>query len=199
MELRPVFSPHRTHVGYSSFTDVRFVDEWRNRRPRIKPLCKYLLFLYKKLADDLCVCTLLDRSLWMLVKVRVRVTLRLAIYRQSARPDDRPPPRPTTGNFIFQLNTCDYSPYVTSSLTRGWVCRLQLLLSSPAQSFSGPSPAGLMTTFYCLRYETPPTWRTRSLYLYPPGTGWPGYTSVPGGISGPPCSSLDVILAVSFM
>jgi hypothetical protein len=28
-----------------------------------------------------------------------------------------------------------------------------------------------MTTFYCLRFETPPTWRTRSLYLYPPGTG----------------------------
>jgi hypothetical protein len=31
-------------------------------------------------------------------------------------------------NFIFQLNTCGYSTYVTSSLTRGWVCRLQLLL-----------------------------------------------------------------------
>jgi hypothetical protein len=32
-----------------------------------------------------------------------------------------------TSNFIFQSNTCGYSPYVTSSLTRGWVCRLQLL------------------------------------------------------------------------
>jgi hypothetical protein len=29
---------------------------------------------------------------------------------------------------IFQMNTCGYRPYVTSSLTRGWVCRLQLLL-----------------------------------------------------------------------
>jgi hypothetical protein len=27
--------------------------------------------------------------------------------------------------------------------------------ASPAQSFSGPSPAGLMTTCYCLRFETP--------------------------------------------
>jgi hypothetical protein len=36
--------------------------------------------------------------------------------------------RLTTRIFIFQLNTCGYSPYVTSSLTRGWVCRLQLLL-----------------------------------------------------------------------
>jgi hypothetical protein len=33
------------------------------------------------------------------------------------------PLRRTTNNFIFQLNTCGYSPYVTSSLTRGWVCR----------------------------------------------------------------------------
>jgi hypothetical protein len=33
-----------------------------------------------------------------------------------------------TSNFIFQRNTCSYSPYVTFSLTRGWVCHLQLLL-----------------------------------------------------------------------
>jgi hypothetical protein len=48
--------------------------------------------------------------------------------------------------------------------------------SSPAQSFSGPSPAGLMTSIYCLRFETPPTWRARSPYLYTPGTGWACYT-----------------------
>jgi hypothetical protein len=38
------------------------------------------------------------------------------------------PLRLTTSNFILQVNTCDYSSYVTSSMTRGWVCRLQLLL-----------------------------------------------------------------------
>jgi hypothetical protein len=54
---------------------------------------------------------------------------------------------------------------------RGWVCRLQLL-----QSFSGPSLAGLMTIFYCLRLKTLPTWRARSPYLYPPVSEWPGYT-----------------------
>jgi hypothetical protein len=48
--------------------------------------------------------------------------------------------------------------------------------SSPAQSLSCPSPAGFMATFYCLRFETPPTWKARSPYLYPAGTGWPGYT-----------------------
>jgi hypothetical protein len=29
--------------------------------------------------------------------------------------------------------------------------------------------------YYCPRLETPPTWRARSPYLYPPGTGWPSY------------------------
>jgi hypothetical protein len=48
--------------------------------------------------------------------------------------------------------------------------------SSPEQSFSGPSPAGLMTAFYCLTFGTPLTWRTRSSYLHSPGTGWPSYT-----------------------
>jgi hypothetical protein len=34
-----------------------------------------------------------------------------------------------------------------------------------------------MTIFYCIRFETPPTWRARSPYLYPPGTGSPLTTS----------------------
>jgi hypothetical protein len=41
---------------------------------------------------------------------------------------------------------------------------------SPAQSYSSPSPSELV-----LRFETPPTWRARSPYLYPPGRGWPNY------------------------
>jgi hypothetical protein len=76
---------------------------------------------------------------------------------------------------FFQLNASCYSPYVSSSLTRAWVCRLQLLLAWPAQSFSGSSPVGLMATYYSLRFETPSTWWVRSPYLYPPGTGWPSY------------------------
>jgi hypothetical protein len=36
--------------------------------------------------------------------------------------------RPTTSDF-FQPNPCRYIPYVTSSLTRELVCRLQLLLA----------------------------------------------------------------------
>jgi hypothetical protein len=60
-------------------------------------------------------------------KVRVRVTLRLTLYRQSVRLGAQP--LQNHGPYFFsQRNTCGYSPYITSSLTRGWVCRLQLLL-----------------------------------------------------------------------
>jgi hypothetical protein len=59
--------------------------------------------------------------------VRVRATLYLAVYHPSVRVGDKPLEN-TTSNFIFQLNTCGYGPYVTSSLTRGWVYRLQSLL-----------------------------------------------------------------------
>jgi hypothetical protein len=38
------------------------------------------------------------------------------------------PLRLTTSKFIYQMNACGYSPYLTASLTRGWVCLLQLLL-----------------------------------------------------------------------
>jgi hypothetical protein len=43
--------------------------------------------------------------------------------------------------------------------------------ASPTQSFTGPSPTGLITIFYCLRFETPPTWRAWSPYLYLTGGG----------------------------
>jgi hypothetical protein len=63
--------------------------------------------------------------------------------------------------------------------------------TSPAHSFSGPYPAGLMTIFYCLRFEILPTCRTRSPYLrvYPLGTEWPSYTSAPDSIFVASCDS----------
>jgi hypothetical protein len=82
-------------------------------------------------------------------------------------------------SFIFQLNTCGYSPYVTSSLTRGWVCRLQLLLglASAVIVRSGSR----MITFYCLRFEISPnlegqvsifmSLRNRVAQLYPQTLG----------------------------
>jgi hypothetical protein len=67
-------------------------------------------------------------TLWVsTVCYRVRVTLRLAVYRQLVHLGETPWDS-TTSNF-FQLNTCGHSPYELSSLMRGWVYRLQLLLA----------------------------------------------------------------------
>jgi hypothetical protein len=52
------------------------------------------------------------------------------------------PSRPTTIIFVFQLNTCSYRPYVISSLKRGWVCRLQLLLVLPSAVILRPKSRG---------------------------------------------------------
>jgi hypothetical protein len=63
------------------------------------------------------------------LSVRVRFTLRLAVYLQSVRL--RAEPLETHGQnfFVSQLNTCGHCPNITSSLTRGWVCCFQLLLA----------------------------------------------------------------------
>jgi hypothetical protein len=57
------------------------------------------------------------------------------------------------------------------------VCRLQFLVFASA---------AILGSVYRLGFQTPLTWRDRSLYLYPPGTGWPSYTPrhwVPFGLS----------------
>jgi hypothetical protein len=51
--------------------------------------------------------------------------------------------RLTTSDYFFQLNLCGYSPYVTSSLTRGWDCRLQLLLTLVSTIILGSESHGI--------------------------------------------------------
>jgi hypothetical protein len=50
--------------------------------------------------------------------------------------------RLTTSHF-FQLNTSRHSPYVTSSLMRVWVCRLQLLLALASAVILGAESRGI--------------------------------------------------------
>jgi hypothetical protein len=71
-----------------------------------------------------------------------------------------------------------------NGLTRGWACllRIQLLLVFARAVILGSSPAGLMTKFYCLRFETPQLGGPRPRIfipqeqggpVIPPGTGFP--------------------------
>jgi hypothetical protein len=92
-------------------------------------------------------------------RVRVRVTLRLAVYRQSIRLGDKPLETHDSSFFIFQLNICDYSPYVrvTSSLTRGWVCLLQLLLVHDSAVILSSESRGTHDHILLSQIRDPPT------------------------------------------
>jgi hypothetical protein len=82
-------------------------------------------------------------------------------------------------SFLLEISFRQLQVYnfVTPSLTRGRVCNLlyNCFLAFPEQSLLGRSPSELRP-YFTISSETPPTWKTRSLYLYPPRTGWPSYT-----------------------
>jgi hypothetical protein len=96
------------------------------------------------------------------VGVRVRVTLRLAVCCQSVRLGAES--LENHGQiFFFQLNSCGISPYTTTSLMRGWVYRLQLLLVLASGFILGPIS-------YTLSFETsflsPPTTRRATVEVF---------------------------------
>jgi hypothetical protein len=78
---------------------------------------------------------------------------------------------PTT-RFYFSVWQLRVSWRGAPSLTRRWVCNLlvQLLWALPEHSLSGPSTSE-PRPYFTVSFETPPTWRARSLYSYPPETG----------------------------
>jgi hypothetical protein len=59
--------------------------------------------------------------------------------------------------FLLLSDSCRFVDVGRSSLRQNRSAIYNCCLSSPAQSFFGPSPAGLVTIFYCLRFETRPT------------------------------------------
>jgi hypothetical protein len=119
--------------------------------------------------------------------VTARVTLRRAVYRQLVLGDK--PLETHDLYFSLQLNTCGYSPYVTSCLTRGWVSCLQLLLtlasavilrsesrgthdhiltvSDPRVTEPGGAGPRIYTPRHWVPFPSPPTTRRRR-YPNPP-------------------------------
>jgi hypothetical protein len=103
----------------------------------------------------------------------VRVTLRANQFALATNTL-----RPTIKIFIFELNTCSYIPYVISSLTRGWVCSLQLLLCLASAVILRSEPRHILMSqtrdFTKLEGQVP------VFRLHPSGTCCPGYTPVTG-------------------
>jgi hypothetical protein len=87
-----------------------------------------------------------------------------------------PSPLRLTAKNFFQLNTCVDSPYVTSSLTRGWVCRLQLLLAFVSALILMSESRRTHEHILLSQIRDSPNLDPRSPYLYPQGTGWPNYS-----------------------
>jgi hypothetical protein len=102
------------------------------------------------------------------VEVDIKVHLRPTVSRSVWLPMTR---------FRFHVWRLLISRCGAPSLTRGWVYNLlyNRFWALPEQSLLGPSPSELRP-YFTVSFETPPTWRARSLYLYPPGTEWPSYT-----------------------
>jgi hypothetical protein len=78
--------------------------------------------------------------------------------------------------FFFQLNTCGHSPYVTSSVTRGWVCCLQLPLAF-ASTFILRSKSHRTHDHILLSqiHDPPPQPGAQISIFITPGTGGPSY------------------------
>jgi hypothetical protein len=70
----------------------------------------------------------------------------------------------------FQICWCG-----APSLTRGRVCCLQLLLVLASVVMNVSESRGTHDHILLSQIETPPTWRARSPYLYPPENWWPNY------------------------
>jgi hypothetical protein len=73
---------------------------------------------------------------------------------------------------FYYCRTLRSSCWTSPSLTRGRVCNLL----SKSRRTNDHILLSHLRPYVAVSYETPPTWRARSLYLHPPGTGWSSYT-----------------------
>jgi hypothetical protein len=86
-------------------------------------------------------------------------------------------PLETQGNyFLFQLNTCCFNPYVTTSLTRGWICRLQLLMALASAFIRESESQGAHDHIFLYHTRDSPNLEGQFPVFISPGTGWPGYS-----------------------
>jgi hypothetical protein len=87
-----------------------------------------------------------------------------------------PSPLRPTSSILFSTYTCSHRPYISFSLTRGWVCRLRLLLVLASAVILTSESRRTHDHILLSQIRDSPTWRAMFPCLYPPGTGWPGYS-----------------------
>jgi hypothetical protein len=119
----------------------------------------------------LCACNLL-------YEVELEVNLRPTVSRPVCL-GVRHPSETRDLLFFLEISFTRLRVYyfVAPSLTRGRVCNLPYnCFGALPESHSWVEVPQNSRPYFTVSSETPPTWRARSPYLYPPGTGWPSYT-----------------------
>jgi hypothetical protein len=83
------------------------------------------------------------------------------------------PLRLTAGILSFHLNTCGHSPYITSSLTRRFVCHLQLLLALDSAFILGSESRRTHDHISLSQIRDSPTWNPGPRIYIPQEQGGP--------------------------
>jgi hypothetical protein len=85
------------------------------------------------------------------------------------------PLRLITRDLFYQLNTCGHSPYVISSLTTRWICRLQLLLFLASAVIPGSESRGTHDHILLSQIRDSPNLEDQVPEFISWVTGWPSY------------------------
>jgi hypothetical protein len=107
---------------------------------------------------------------------RVRVTLRLTVYRQSVRLGDKPFETYDTVILFSNWTLAVIVLMLTSSLTRGWVCRLQLLVVLGSAVILRSESRGTHDHILLSQIRDSPNLEGQVPVFISPVTGWPRYT-----------------------
>jgi hypothetical protein len=78
---------------------------------------------------------------------------------------------------FFLFNSCDHSPYIMSSFTRGWVLLLQLLLSLASELILSPESRRAHDHILQFQFRISPNLVGQVPVFIFPGAGWPSYTT----------------------
>jgi hypothetical protein len=115
---------------------------------------------------------------WLLLALtqsQSQVTLRLAVYGQLVRLGAKLF-ETHEKRLFFQLKPCGPIPYVTSSLTRGYIRRLQLLLAFASAVILRTESRRTHEYFTVSDSRLPQRGGSGHHIYIPPEAGWPNYT-----------------------
>jgi hypothetical protein len=124
------------------FTDWLSTDNWTELNRTTTKLDSILVYGWTP--TELLIYDWTDKWIWVLCHDRRSVGQSISEYSTHMRPKTR---------FLLLSGSCGFVDVGRSLWRKDGSVVYNWCWSSPAQSYSGPSPVGLATIFYCLRFE----------------------------------------------